>query len=390
MDRVSYLVISDIHIGHRVNEADNIYNNFKDFMDIHKPLLYDKDKNPTGIKAIFIAGDLFDRFLPSYSYEFAIGYRLLTDLLDICKSRGIILRVLEGTPLHDWGQSRLFNDLIKELKVDIDFKYISKLEIEKIDSLNLTVLYVPDEVNHDASKTFKQVKKLLKDNNLDKVDIAIMHGAFTYQIPMFKSDAFHKEEDYESIVKYSIHPGHVHSYSSKGKIIAQGSFDRLSHNEEEDKGCVVNTIDFGSEECNPVFLKNKNAMIFKTIDLRRKDIKDVIKSLKIEFKGLKIGSALRILTEDKDKIKSALEALDINTVKNYKVKIKVDDGDKGTIRDVVADKEEELGVVSLSRENLFEEISSHPDFINSSLETKEKIKSILVSLDIPIISLNNN
>lgn len=385
MKQLSYLVLSDIHIGHRINEADNIYNNLVSFITKNYSLLYDVKSNPKGIRAIFIAGDLFDRFLPSYSYEFSIGYKLLTYLLEICKKHDIILRVLEGTPLHDWGQSRLFNDLIKDLKIDIDFKYINNLYVEKNEKLGISILYVPDEVNHDANKTFKQVKKLLKDNDLSEVDIAIMHGAFTYQIPMFKSDSFHKEEDYESIVKYTIHPGHVHTYSTKGKIVAQGSFDRLAHGEEEDKGCVVNTIDFETNSATPIFLKNKDAMVFTTKKIKGSKIKDIVKELKKIFKTLKKGSAVRFITDDKESLKASIEAIDTKLFIDYKIKINVEDGSsKGNVLSVVEKSDKLEGIISLTTDNLYSQIQDTPEFSKLDIKDKERLNTILTKAGVII------
>ena len=75
----------------------------------------------------------------------------------------------------------------------------------------------------------------MKDLNIEQVDLAMMHGNFKYQLPM-PSIHMHTEEDYLSIVRYYICINHIHTASVYGRILAPGSFDRMAHGEEEDKG----------------------------------------------------------------------------------------------------------------------------------------------------------
>ena len=101
----------------------------------------------------------------------------------------------------------------------------------------------------------------------EEVDIAIMHGQFHYQFPRIKLDSSHDEQEYLNMVKHYIHIGHIHTHSSYDRIIAQGSFDRIAHGEEENKGCVVAKIDTTNRENDEwMFLVNDKAMRFITLN----------------------------------------------------------------------------------------------------------------------------
>jgi hypothetical protein len=61
--------------------------------------------------------------------------------------------------------------------------------------------------------------------------------------------------------------GHVHTKSQYGQVLYNGSFDRLAHNEEEDKGFFY--IDKSIK-----FIKNTDATLFKSIDLSHMPVED--------------------------------------------------------------------------------------------------------------------
>lgn len=103
--------------------------------------------------------------------------------LRFCKKYNAQLRILEGTPGHDWKQSRRFELINEEAKLEVDLKYFDTLSIEYNDVTDLYVLYVPDEWEENPEETLSQVKDLLIANNIDKVDIAVMHDNFEYQLP---------------------------------------------------------------------------------------------------------------------------------------------------------------------------------------------------------------
>lgn len=304
-----YLVISDIHFGHRINKVSNIGNNLKMFLMDYKKILEDID-------TLFIAGDLFDTFLPNYSNTYLTAINYIIEIIQYCRDNKIRLRILEGTPSHDWKQAKSIFKIIKDLNFDIDFKYIDDLYIEKIG--NKYVLYIPDEYKETGEETYKDVLKLLRKNNLEKVDIGIFHGSFKYQLPIDLKCSF-IEEDFIKIVKEYIHIGHIHSYSTYKNIIANGSFDRLAHGEEEDKGGVIVDLDNHSF----LFLVNKRSMIFKTLDYTNIDLDKINLEFKKDIERIPTGSNIRILVKDSETCNVLNKRNFTNTKKLFNIKVVV-------------------------------------------------------------------
>lgn len=299
---IKYLVISDIHLGHNINKTEYIVNNLRNFIF--------KNKKFKNLDIIFIAGDIFDRLLNPSSNDMILSCVWLTELVKFCKERKIKLRILEGTPSHDWKQAKLISNIIEKLNIEIDYRYIDTLFIEDMNDLGLSILYVPDEYKHKATDTFKDVKKLMKSLGKEMVDIAIMHGQFNYQLPI-KLESSHNEEDYSSISRYYINIGHIHTHSVRDFIIAQGSFDRLTHGEEEDKGGVLVTLEkiFDKVGFKYEFIPNHGAMIFKTVDYKDSDIEYILKDISSICKKLPIPSNLRILTKKHSELSKNLSTI---------------------------------------------------------------------------------
>lgn len=176
-DEINIASISDIHLGHpRTNTYLIVENLYKAFPD---------NEETAKLDLILLAGDVFDRLLTLPQEEVDAIQMWIAHLLYVCEKYNIILRVLEGTPSHDWKQSRQFANINAAMKKPANLKYVEVLSIETIEELGgLTVLYVPDEWNHDANVTRQQVIDLLKQHGLEKVDVACMHGAFDYQLPI--------------------------------------------------------------------------------------------------------------------------------------------------------------------------------------------------------------
>lgn len=215
---VKYLVASDLHYLKK-GRTKKLIENFNLVFDN-----YSDRSEMIDLDIIFLAGDVFDHITDITSGELdyiTIWFRLL---LSFCERHDIILRILEGTPSHDWKQSSYLSTLHSVYNTKVDFKYIDSVHIERIDKFQLDVLYVPDEWSSSADQTFNDVKNELKNNNIDMVDIAIMHGMFTYQLKgVGKEKIKHSEQSYLNIVRYYINIGHIHNYSFFDRIIAQGS-----------------------------------------------------------------------------------------------------------------------------------------------------------------------
>ena len=282
--------ISDIHLAHpRTNTYHIIQNLRKAFPD---------NEETAKLDLLLFAGDVFDRLMKLPQDEVDAIQEWIGDLLRICVKHNIIVRVLEGTPSHDWRQSKQFVNINATLDVPADLKYVETLSIEVIEKLgNLSVLYVPDEWNADASVTLSQVRELMGIHGLDKVDIGCMHGSFDYQLPI-ESIKNHDSKTYLSLVRHYIVIGHVHIRSEMSLeaftsvILAQGSFDRLSHGEEAPKGhyrmCISRS---GNRHW---FVENETARLYVTLECRNQSLDDVF-ALLVKYENSPDLSSFRLL-----------------------------------------------------------------------------------------------
>jgi len=268
MSNYKYLVFSDVHFGHRRTPTDFIISNLNKIFDKHKRWKRDLD-------IIFIAGDLYDRRLDMSSPEAVASIAFMLKLIKYCSKYRIKLRILEGTPDHDWRQASLFSTLIDKGRYDVDYKYIDVLSIEHMNDLNIDILYIPDKWD-TPDNTYEQVENLLRENGLSKVDLVIMHGQFHYQLPVTLSSS-HNESDYIRITRGLIHAGHIHRHSVHKSIVVEGSFDRLAHNEEEPKGLLETTV--VDNTYNWKFIENTGAKVYRTVVVDSSDIEEIEKTV---------------------------------------------------------------------------------------------------------------
>lgn len=289
MNKRNWLVLSDIHIGARKTTATEIIQNLIKFFRN-----FELKNNFSDLKCIFIAGDLFDDTMQFSCDQMPEFFRFWYRFTLWCEKKDIELILLEGTPKHDRRQGQSVATMSKLFSEHVKFKYINTLSIEYIESLQFNVLFVPDECRHTANKIYEDTLQLLKEKELDQVDIAIMHGMFRYQlgnIPI--NQKVHLEDDYLRIVKYYISIGHIHSRSNYDRIYAQGSFDRLAHGEEDDKGAYY-FDETQPGEWTPIFLVNKDAKRYLTFSFKG-DFESLKTFLSKKLIGVPAKSYIRIL-----------------------------------------------------------------------------------------------
>lgn len=303
-DELRIISVSDIHLLHRNNKTKYIIDN------LDKYLSNDEMLSKTDI--LFIAGDLFDGPVAFNNEDIGLVNIWIAKLLHKCRRYNVCVRVLEGTPSHDMGQSKVFtniNQIIFNGEDKVDLQYVKSLSIEYMERFGIHVLYVPDEWNHDNFDTYVEVKELLKNKGIDKVDYAVMHGQFEYQLAdVVKKHVKHDSSLYLEIVKSLIFIGHVHKYSNMDRIYSHGSFDRLAHNEEEAKGFIYAVVSKdGTYRCE--FIENKGARVYKTIKCTSEDIE--VNLLRISKVVAKVPdeSFIRIMADKSNPIMNSEEVL---------------------------------------------------------------------------------
>lgn len=270
--RLKIISLSDIHLLHRLVPTSHIIQNLI--------RVTPDDESMHDVDMIDLAGDVFDRAVPLHNVDIPLVIEWITYLFYICEKYNIVLRVLEGTPGHDWKQSQLFVDIFNSVKPNVDFKYVKNLEIEYIEKFDMNILYIPDEWRARCCDTWNDVLQCMQRHNLKQVDIVIMHGAFPHQLPQLWDGAIemHNPDNFLNITKYIIFIGHIHKYSVYKKIISHGSLDRLAHGEEGPKGWVEATI-YTDDTWTHRFIENKNAYFFKALDLTGMNMDDCEKTI---------------------------------------------------------------------------------------------------------------
>lgn len=293
-------VVSDIHLGHRKNDTDYIITNLeKAFPD---------DAQTAQLDLIVLAGDVFDGLLTLPEQSVGEIDLWIAKLLRLCKKHNIVLRVLEGTPSHDRQQSKRFVVINEAGEIGCDLRYVDDLSIEYLAQFDLNVLYVPDEWESTTDRTLMQVHELMKARQLDKVDYAFMHGQFEHQLPPVVKAPKHDASAYLKLVDKLIFIGHVHIFSRYDRIIAQGSFDRLSHGEESPKG-HVRACWRTHDDYEITFVENKGARKFITVECNGLTTEETLREVHEATASLEDGSFVRISTHKDNPILTEMNQL---------------------------------------------------------------------------------
>ncbi len=297
--------ISDVHLGNKRNETKFILDN----LDRH----FSNDEHLSKVDMIIIGGDFFDDLLTYPSVDSGLIDVWISKFLNKCFKYDILVRILEGTPSHDRQQSvrfKIINSVHCEVsKTNVDLEYVKVLSIEHIEKFDIDILYIPDEWNHDTADTLIEVKDLLKSKNIEKVDFAFVHGCFDYQMgSVIKDNIKHNSQEYLSIVKGLIFVGHIHQNSQLDRIHSNGSFDRLAHGEEENKGFLYAIInpDYSYEM---TFIENYTARKFITIKCPYEDTELNLKRIDKRVKGLLSESFIRIESKYNNPIINNLDVI---------------------------------------------------------------------------------
>ena len=285
--------ISDIHLGHHVTLSDYIYENLRTYF-------YPELTPETDI--LFICGDFFDRLLNLDSKSSTIAITVIHELIQIAIKNNILIRVLNGTFSHDKYQNQLFTTISEKYK-NINLKVINDISIEKIKELELNVLYLPDDLPYkNTEEVYNCINEILYTNNLEKVDLIIGHGTLDYAVPKAahgKDKIIFTRERLEAIVDGYALFGHIHTRGVNGKIVYNGSFDRLVHNEESEKGFYITTRK--NDRYRTKFFENKDAAKFITLKPFGDDLDELKTDLfrKIDmFFGPHYTGHLRIVCKD--------------------------------------------------------------------------------------------
>jgi DNA repair exonuclease SbcCD nuclease subunit len=280
---------SDLHLGHARNSP-------AEMIERLKTEVFPWNVETAKLDVIVLAGDVYDHLLNLPHDSVSIIDEWIIYMLRLCKAMDIQLWVLRGTPSHDRDQSARFEFWNRIMEIGCELLYVDTLAIHYIPKFGINVLFVPDEWTDNADKTLEEVHQLLRINGISKVDYAIMHGQFEYQLPPVVKAQKHSSESYLKIVDKLIFIGHVHMFSRNDRIIAQGSTDRISHGEEGPKGHVRATVR-SADDFEIQFVETLSAKIFKSVQCRGLDFDASHAKVLAETVDLPDGSHVRIVAD---------------------------------------------------------------------------------------------
>lgn len=295
-----FIQIGDLHLAHRQVSVSLMIKNLETYA-VSENRLRDVDM-------LKITGDVFDHLLQNADDDVHRINRWITKLLFRCARLNVAVRIVEGTPSHDRLQPRFFAEQAQNANIPVDLHYATTLSIEHNERFGITILYVPDKWRPDTNETLQEVRLLMRKQGLDKIDFAIMHGAFEYQLPDIVKEPTHDSDTYLELIRYTIAIGHVHHPTQKERILAAGSFDRICHNEEYPKGGYDVTVR-SPDDFRITFLENKGAKRFVTIDCRDMDIKQANVAIRKAIADLPEGSAVRLHCERHSPVVGDLDAI---------------------------------------------------------------------------------
>lgn len=269
------LNISDVHLYNRSTAVEHVM----DTLDKHvfnTARLLDVD-------VVTVSGDLFDR-----SVKLVMGglfYDWITHVLELLKETNTALRILEGTPSHDWKQSQLIVDINKSSKINADVIYVSELSIID-DPIMGTVAYVPDECRSDPNKILTDLQEMMATRGISQVDFTIAHGFFDFQLPPNHTVGMDSLE-FSKITKHLVICGHDHRRKRNHKVLVPGSWDRYAHGEEGPKGGVV--ADWNDEECIDYFLPNPDAYPYVKFSYLELTDEEILRRIDEDLNSAPIG-----------------------------------------------------------------------------------------------------
>lgn len=291
-----WLAVNDVHLDHPHVPAICTYENIK--MVIY-PLL-------EKIDLLTLGGDFYDSAL-YLDYDGSIyAIDIFTDLCQLAKQYGFGIRVIRGTYTHDRDQLSQFAKVAK--RHGTDFAYYTDLAVDTFRGYSF--LYIPDNLPYSSEVTLEKIHELLVPFG-GKVDAVVGHGYFDYVLPPIAAYGQHishfKVKDFNKITNEVVVMGHVHTHSNCGKVWYSGSFDRLCHGEEEDKGCLLVNLEHGNSKVN--FIKNTLAMPHITLTLKGNDVDEQVTNVHKQVKKLfpsPLHGYLRLVGRDTLKVVASI------------------------------------------------------------------------------------
>ena len=276
-DVVKIVSIADIHMG--VLDPQYMYTQLHNqFIERIRPLDFD---------ILAICGDIFDSRFMSNNPIISYTLLLIQEIVDLCRSKGATLIMLDGTQSHDNGQLSLFYHYLQDPSIDL--RIIENIQFEEVKGLR--ILCIPERYGIPQ----EEYEKFLY--NSKAYDVCLLHGTFKGSI--YGADVATLNSSHAPVFNMKnfdncrgvILMGHVHIPGNYEEYAYyNGSALRFRFGEEQEKGFLVTLLNAETRmhytELIPI-----DSYIYKTININHlinsdpKDIIEYIKSTK-ESEGI--------------------------------------------------------------------------------------------------------
>ena len=260
------VTLSDIHIGHQ--SVEQMEKEFYDeengfFVQLEEIVQHCKD-NDIIFAGVAITGDYWNHQLslnsPHARFGLALAHTLAVIVIGEYGGKVIFVR---GTRSHDLNQLSLLEALTYEYENDF-FIFDT---VTEIDLYGYKTLIIPEEYMKNPDEYYEEFFS-------QKWDIVLGHGFFKWncfnkneverpmpEMPIFDQDQFIK-------MARAIIFGHDHGYKSYRDVLRyNGSWSRLCHGEEDEKGGLILYIDDDSVAIERMI--NSLAPTFQAISLEK-------------------------------------------------------------------------------------------------------------------------
>lgn len=327
---------------------------------------------------VFINGDFFER-LQSFNHpDVHLVIKWVRYFLNVAKKYGIKVRVLEGTPSHDWKQNLIFKTLNDGdddndgIGIGADLKYVDQIHIEYVEEHDMHILYVPD-LKVDASDMWRQILDKMRLMDIDEVDYTLVHGAFHHQVPkvMHSSPHIHNADQFADITRHHVFANHIHTPSVYRNILGGGSLDCMRHGEEHDKGYMYSWVTEHAKQHE--FRVNPIKTQFKQINLTNKNARECMKIINETLEYGDRLACIKIIANKADEIYHIGPALK-NAFPLVKFTYDVPDKPKKDAFNPKADESlQALTKVTLTKDNLKSELLRIVDEERPELLQRSKV-----------------
>jgi hypothetical protein len=314
--KLNLISISDIHLGKSSIPPEYIPDNIRKYLYPH----LNKD-----LDILFIVGDFFDTILDLNSKAGFEASCIIHEIIDLSIKNDFIVRVLQGTYTHDRHQNMTFKSNTKMIDTEDRLKVFEDIDLEYIERFNINVLYIPDDLPNKNIMDY--IYNIQKNSNIKQFDLILHHGYFKHILPIGMPHEPINTLDADilsKLVKGVILNGHIHTPSMYKKVINNGSFDRLTHNEEEPKGFFKLVYDTKNSKVIHEFIENKDANIFKSIYLHKcDDLEDAINVVRNKITKIRKHIKNKLLfiriISDSDMIKQGVTRYISTAFENIKI-----------------------------------------------------------------------